>query len=413
MSPPQLSAYAPVFDVLHPVTVSVFVFGRIELDFVLHHRLQSDLRQVFHLQEPLHGKLRFDGHVGAFGEAHLVGIVFHFLQQSCFFQVDADLPAHVETVHAHVHPGSLANRAVVVEDVDGRQVVFLAQHIVVHVVCRCHLQATRSELDVHIVVFDDGDTAAYQRHNHLLSFQPRVLRVVRVDTHRRVAHDGFGARGGYHGIASASVRLAVFIGYHIFQIVQLAVFFLVNHLFVREGCQGFRIPVHHAHATVNQSFVVQVAEYLDDAFAPFLIHGEGRAVPIATGSQFTQLFQDNATVFVRPFPGIFQELFAGEVSLLDALFRQTVYHLGFGGDGSMVGTRHPTSVLTIHTGAAHEDVLNGFVEHVPHVEHPRHVGGRDDYRIRFSSVGFRTEKLVVEPVLVPFALYVGRIVFTC
>ena len=79
----------------------------------------------------------------------------------------------------------------------------------------------------------------------------------------------------------------------------------------------------------------------------------------------------------------------------------------------MVGTRHPTSVLAVHTGAAYEDVLNGFVEHMPHVEHTRHVGGRDDYRIRFASVGFRTEKLVVEPVLVPFALYVGRIVFTC
>ena len=413
VSPPQLSADAPVLDVLHPVTVSIFVFGRIELDFVLHHRFQSDLRQVLHLQEPLHGKLRFDGHVGTLGEAHLVGIVFHLFQQSGFFQVDADLLAHVETVHAHVHPGCLANRAVVVEDVDGGQVVLLAQHVVVHVVCRCHLQAARSELDVHIVVLDDGDAAAYQRHDHLLSFQPRVLRVVRVDAHRRVAHDGFRSRGSHHGVASAFVRLAVFTGHHIFQIVQLAMFFFVNHFLVREGCQGFRIPVHHAHATVNQSFVVQVAEHLDDAFAPLLVHGESRAVPVATGPQFTQLFQDDTTVFVRPFPGIFQELFAGEVSLLDALFRQTVYHLGFGGDGSMVGTRHPTSVLAVHTGAAYEDVLNGFVEHMPHVEHARHVGGRDDYRIRFASVGFRTEKLVVEPVLVPFALYVGRIVFTC
>ena len=85
VAPPQLSADAPVLDVFHPVTVSIFVFGRVELDFVLHHRFQSDLRQVFHLQEPLHGKLRFDGYVGTLGEAHLVGIVFHLFQQSGFF----------------------------------------------------------------------------------------------------------------------------------------------------------------------------------------------------------------------------------------------------------------------------------------------------------------------------------------
>ena len=63
MSPPQLTADTPVLDVLHPVTIGVLELRGIELDLIVHHRRQSDGRQVLHLQEPLHRELRLDGHV--------------------------------------------------------------------------------------------------------------------------------------------------------------------------------------------------------------------------------------------------------------------------------------------------------------------------------------------------------------
>ena len=40
LSPPKLAADAPVFDVLHPVPVKVFEFGRIEFDLVVGHGFQ-------------------------------------------------------------------------------------------------------------------------------------------------------------------------------------------------------------------------------------------------------------------------------------------------------------------------------------------------------------------------------------
>ena len=265
---------------------------------------------MFHLEEPLHGELRLDGHIGALREAYLIIIVFHFFHQAGLFQVDGNLAAHVEAVHAHVESGGFADGAVVVEDVDGGQVVFLAQHVVVHVVCRSHFQAARTEFDVHVVILNDGDAAVHERHDDFLAFQPRVLRVGGVDAHGRVAHDGFGACGGHHGVASAAVRLPVFSGQHVFQIIEFAVFFLIHYFFVRECRQCFRIPVHHAHTAIDESFVVQVAEHLDDAPAAFFVHGEGRAVPVAAGAQLAELFQDDAAVLVCPLPCVFQELFA-------------------------------------------------------------------------------------------------------
>ena len=79
----------------------------------------------------------------------------------------------------------------------------------------------------------------------------------------------------------------------------------------------------------------------------------------------------------------------------------------------MVGTRHPAGVLALHTGTAHQNVLDGVVEHVAHVEHTRHVGRWDYDCIGLTSVGFAGEKFVVEPVLIPFRFDLFWVVFTC
>ena len=52
----------------------------------------------------------------------------------------------------------------------------------------------------------------------------------------------------------------------------------------------------------------------------------------------------------------------------------------------MVGTRHPASVLALHAGAAYKDILNGLVEHVSHVEYTRHIGWRNNHRIRLAPI---------------------------
>ena len=51
------------------------------------------------------------------------------------------------------------------------------------------------------------------------------------------------------------------------------------------------------------------------------------------------------------------------------------------------------------------------VEHVAHVEHPRHVGRRNDDRIGFARIGFGVEQSVPLPVVVPFLLDLLRSVF--
>ena len=205
VSPPQLAAYAPVLDVLQPVAVQVFVLGGMEGYLAVFHGLKGYLGKVFHLEEPLHGEFRLDRHVGAFGVAHFIVVVLHFLEQSGSVEVFHNLFAHRLACHADIHAGVFAEGGVVVEYVDALQVVFLAEHIVVHVVGWGYLKASRAEFDVHVAVLDNGDGAVHQRHYHFLAPQPLVFGVGGVDTHCCVAHDGLGTCRCHDGVATALV----------------------------------------------------------------------------------------------------------------------------------------------------------------------------------------------------------------
>ncbi len=162
---------------------------------------------MLHREEPLRGELRFDSHVGALREAHLVGVVLYLLHQSCLAEIDGNLLAHVHAVHAHIHTCSIADSTVVIEDVNRFEVVFQSQRVVVDVVSRSNLQASRTELYFHVIILDNGDFPAHERHDYVLALEPRVLGVVGVDAHCGIAHDSLRTGGCHHGV----VTLLVFV----------------------------------------------------------------------------------------------------------------------------------------------------------------------------------------------------------
>ena len=64
VSPPKLSADAPILDVAEPIVVGVLVFGRVEFEFVVHHGRERDVGKVLHREIPLHAETRLNGGIG-------------------------------------------------------------------------------------------------------------------------------------------------------------------------------------------------------------------------------------------------------------------------------------------------------------------------------------------------------------
>ena len=45
-------------------------------------------------------------------------------------------------------------------------------------------------------------------------------------------------------------------------------------------------------------------------------------------------------------------------------------------------------IFTFHTGTAYQNILNGIIKHVSHVEHAGDVRGRNDDGVRLTTIGF-------------------------
>ena len=377
---------------------------------------------MLHAYEPLKRQTRFYGNFGAFRQTDIVGIVFFLFKQTGFAEVVDNGLAAVEAVHADIHACDRCYSGVFVEDIDGLEIVLLAQHVVVLVVRRSHFETAGTEFDFHIPVFDYRNDAVHQRNNHLAPLEPCVFEILGIDAHRCVAHNGLGTGGGDNGIVAAVVvgmhngafgglERCRFLCQIIAEIVEFRLFFHEEYLVVADCGAVDGIPVHHAQVAVDKTFVEKVDKDAVDSVGALFVHSECGAVPVAGSTELTELLQDDAAVFAGPLPGMLKELLACEVGLFDSFRSKLLDNLCLGGYGRMVGAGHPAGVFALHARAAHEDVLDCIVEHMPHVEDAGDVWRRDHYGVSFALVGLGMEQLVFKPVGIPFVLYVGRIVF--
>ena len=181
---------------------------------------------------------------------------------------------------------------------------------------------------------------------------------------------------------------AIIIDHIVLEVVQLALLFTVNYFFVRKCSLCFRIPVHHAKATINKAFIIEVYKDFNDAFRASFVHREASSVPIAGSTNLAQLFENDTAMFFRPIPSVLQELFTGEIQFADTLLSEFIYNLCFGCNGSVVCSWHPARILSFHSCVAHQDVLNRVVEDVPHMQHSRHVGRGNYNGVRLTTIGF-------------------------
>ena len=107
-------------------------------------------------------------------------------------------------------------------------------------------------------------------------------------------------------------------------------------------------------------------------------------------------------MLVSPVPSMLQKLFAGKVVFLNALGSKLFNNLCLSSNRSMVGTGYPKCILAFHAGTTHQNILDGVVQHVSHVEHASHIGWGNHDCIGFPAIRFRTEQLVIKPILIPF-----------
>ncbi len=252
-----------------------------------------------------------------------------------------------------------------------------------------------------------GDLPVDKGKDHLFSDHPPVPFILRIDGDRRIPQHRFGPRRGDHdpplplgeGIADAP---------------ELARLGLVLHLQVGDGGPAAGAPVDDIVPLVDEAVVVQTDEHLADRLGEALIHGEAFARPVAGAAEPFELMDDDPAVLRLPLPHPFDELLPAEIMPGESLLRQLLLHDVLRRDPRMVHPRHPEGVIPLHPLVADDDVLEDVVEGMPHMEHPRHVRRRDDDGKGFPGTAVRRmEKILIQPVLIPFRLRLTRLVHLC
>ena len=143
MPPPDLTADAPVLNILHPVEIGLRPAFGIEFDFAFPNRRNRRFCQLFHVAEPLTADQRFNRHIAAFGKSHRVTDRFNFGQQAELIQ----LCNHLFPRRKAIHTGKL----------DHRQIVTLPDRKVIRVMCRCDFYTAGTLFRVGVLIGNNRD----------------------------------------------------------------------------------------------------------------------------------------------------------------------------------------------------------------------------------------------------------------
>ena len=185
------------------------------------------------------------------------------------------------------------------------------------------------------------------------------------------------------------------------------------HFHIGKGRAAVDAPVDHPGAFVDQALFIKAHESFPDRPAQALVHGEPLPVPVAGNPQAFQLADDFISVSFLPLPNPFHEFLPAQVVPGQAFFLlQFFFHLDLGGQTRMVIARQPAGVVSQHPMPAHQDVLEGIVQGMAHVELAGDVGRRDHHTEGFPALVHRLmEKPVFDPICIPFFLHRSRIIY--
>ena len=182
-------------------------------------------------------------------------------------------------------------------------------------------------------------------------------------------------------------------------------FRLVLDFDIRECRIARRAPIRNARPLIDQPLLVKAHENFAHGVRAALVHREALARPVARRAERSELIHDAAAVLLLPLPDALRELLTSEFVAIRTLCAKRRLHLRLRRDARMVAARHPKSIIALHAPPADQNVLQGIVERMPHVQLPRHIRRRNhDGKRLLSLLGFGMKEIVLLPELVPSLL---------
>ena len=282
MSPPDLSGYAPVTDILKPVQVNLIKTLWYKLKLTILDRLNGWFCKLFHLYEPLlfdHWLYRCMTSVVS---SYIMRMWNNFYKISLLFQILYHSFSCFVAIHACIFSTILLiDRSIIIHDVKFWQIVTFSNFKVVRVMCRCDLNSTCSELFVYVVICNNRNLTVCQWQLTHLSNDIFISLIIRVNCNCSISQKSLRT-------CCCNLKETVCSYDWVLNVPEESVLLFMFYLGIRQGSLTYRTPVDDSGASVNESFFMKVQEYFLNCFRTSLVHCETLSVPV-TGN--THLFK--------------------------------------------------------------------------------------------------------------------------
>ena len=199
---------------------------------------------------------------------------------------------------------------------------------------------------------------------------------------------GFTATATSPGIVSGRVVATVIdplrsVRRRVRHVVELPVRLARLGLFVAQRREAARTPVDHAVSAIDRALRRTGARTLRAPRARARARTCTRCATSRTSCRSRAAARESSPpVSATNSVDALEKARASEVEARLALLRDDALDHVLRGDARVIGARHPERFVLRHAAPAHEHVLHGVVEAVPHVQHRRHVRRRDHDRER-------------------------------
>ena len=250
VSPPELTGNTPVTDIFKPVQISLAKAWRNKFQFARFQRIHSCLCHLVHTYKPLRFDHRFYSCTTTVMCTDAVIMWNYFHKKTQCIQICNHGFTCLITVHTCVFTAERIDSSIIIHDVDFFKIVAFAYFEVIRVMCRCDLNAARSEFFIYIFVSDHRDLTVSKRQFQHLADQIFISLIFRVYCNCSISEKCL--RTGSCDLYETSF----FSCDRIIDVPEKSILILMLNFCVRNRSLAYRTPVDDSGAFVDISFFV-------------------------------------------------------------------------------------------------------------------------------------------------------------
>ena len=196
MSPPELSGYAPVSDVVCPVKIGLVHSLRDELNLAILYSITCRFNHFIHFYKPLLFDKRLNYAVTAVTGTYIVAVVFYLAKKSKAVKLLYYLLSGFIPVKSCIFSTIFIDGSIIIHDVDFRKAMALTYFEVVRVVSRSNLNYTCTKFHIYVAILNHRDFTLCNRKPYCLALKVGISFILWVYRYSCISKHGLRTCGG-------------------------------------------------------------------------------------------------------------------------------------------------------------------------------------------------------------------------